>query len=83
MTKAKTLDGERTRVDQLNTGASPTAQTGFRGWIQRCLKNLNLIMAGMYTGLNCYGTPKTHHDYEAGEGAGEGNGATKPDQRII
>ncbi len=74
--KTRTLDGERTRVDELNLGADEAASTGFRGRIQRWYRNLNLVMAGMYTGLNCYGTPKTHHDYEEDD-------PDKPDNRPI
>ena len=78
--KAKTLDGERTRVEELNLGAEDSAvpESGLRGSIRRWYKNLNLVMAGMYTGLNCYGTPKAHHEYEE-----EGENSGKPDNRPI
>jgi hypothetical protein len=75
--KVKTLDGERTRVDELNLGDtdSPASEAGSGGRLARWLRNLNLVMAGMYTGLNCYGTPKAHHEYEEGD--------DKPDRRPI
>ena len=68
--KIKTLDGERTRVEELNLGVQgdAEAETGLKGKLGRWYRNLNLVLAGMYTGLNCYGTPKAHHEYEA-EGA--------------
>ena len=77
--KVRTLDGERTRVDELNTGAVPdNQQTGILGRLKRFNRNLSLVMAGMYTGLNCYGTPKTEHEY--GEGEGD---KPQPDRRLI
>lgn len=81
--KVKTLDGERTRVDELNLGLAdrPADQAGLRGRLARWYRNLNLVMAGMYTGLNCYGTPKAHHDYEEDE-RGERNPG-KPDNRPL
>ena len=81
MAKIKTLDGERTRIAELNTGPEAsevdTAGTGSR--VRRWLKNLNMVMAGMYTGLNCYGTPKTHHEYDERQDGTE----SKPDRRLI
>ncbi len=77
--KARTLDGERTRVDELNLGDDYAPDDkGLRARLKLWYKNLNLVMAGMYTGLNCYGTPKTHHDYEE-----EGEDSGKPDNRLI
>ena len=64
MSKIKTIDGERTSVEELNIGSQKVAAAGISGYLQRWFKNVNLIMAGMYTGLNCYGTPKSHHEYE-------------------
>ncbi|MEQ8313989.1 MAG: hypothetical protein RL839_03265 [Gammaproteobacteria bacterium] len=79
--KVKTLDGERTRVDELNLGDAQNddAKTASGGRLARWLRNLNLVMAGMYTGLNCYGTPKAHHEY----GDDEGEEQEKPDKRPI
>ncbi len=77
MAKTKTLDGERTTIAELNTGSDSAAvqATGSISRWKLWLKNLNLVMAGMYTGLNCYGTPKTHHEYEDRE--------DKPDNRPL
>ena len=63
--KVPTLDGRRTPVSDLNTGVDlkeqqPEDTGGLRGFFRK----LNLVMAGMYTGLNCYGTPHTHHSYK-------------------
>ena len=65
--KVKTLDGTRTRVDQLNMEPPFDPQlpaSGIWGRISRSYKNLSLFMAGMYTGLGCGGTPNTHHSYD-------------------
>ena len=79
MSKTRTIDGERTRVDELNMGTEPAIKSGFVGRLQQWAKNLNLVMAGMYTGLNCYGTPKSHHEYDAKDK----NSGQKPDRRPI
>jgi hypothetical protein len=85
--KSKTLDGARTRVQDLNTGV-PFARKveldgvgmpeTLRARLSRLYKNLSLVMAGMYTGLNCYGTPHCHRVERA---ADESN--NKPDNRPL
>ena len=79
--KVKTLDGQRTRLEEMNLGPEDVdaADRSFLARLKRAYRNASLVMAGMYTGLNCYGTPKSHHDY--GEEGGEGN--DKPDNRPI
>jgi hypothetical protein len=77
-TKVKTLDGERTRLQEMNLGnvEVDAADRSILARLKLAYKNANLLMAGMYTGLNCYGTPKSHHEY--GEADQE-----KPDNRPI
>ena len=81
--KLKTLDGERTRVEELNTGPVPSGEEdrGLIGRLKRLSRNLSLVMAGMYTGLTCYGTPNTEHRYATAKEA-EKDGA-RPDKRLI
>ena len=76
--KWKTIDGERTRVDEMNVGAEPDADsgTGLSGRLKRFARNASLVMAGMYTGLNCYGTPNTEHEQDD-------ESEQKPDRRPI
>ncbi|MDA0928937.1 MAG: hypothetical protein O2861_12725 [Proteobacteria bacterium] len=77
-TKVKTLDGERTRLQEMNLGNVEVdpADRSLMARLKRAYRNASLLMAGMYTGLNCYGTPRTHHEY------GE-DGEEKPDNRPI
>ena len=86
-TKSKTLDGTRTRVQDLNTGvpfASEVELDGaggretLRARLARLYKNLSLVMAGMYTGLNCYGTPHSHRVERAAH-----ENYNKPDNRPL
>jgi hypothetical protein len=65
--KAKTLDGERTRAEDLNTGLPFDADQispGLWSRLAQAFKNVSLFMAGMYTGIGCSGTPHTHHNYD-------------------
>jgi hypothetical protein len=74
----KTLDGERTRVEDMNLDVplvSSAEPSGFLGRLAKIYKNLSLVMAGMYTGLNCYGTPHSHRKGDATK--------NKPDNRLI
>ena len=54
-----TLDGRRTKLCDLNLGAVPEQDKsgGFRGRLASVLHGMSLTLAGMYTGLTCYGTP--------------------------
>ena len=74
----KTLNGERTRVEEINV-EFPFKRTNQNSWLISKLivsyKNLSLVMAGMYIGLNCYGTPHSHHKKTEGE--------CGPDNRLI
>ncbi len=77
--KSKTPDGRRLSVRDLNTEVPPLLARSKRGvWarIAQAYRNLSMVMAGMYTGLNCYGTPKEEHSY------GEPS-ADKPDRRPL
>ena len=74
----RTLDGERTRVEDMNLDVplvSSANVSGFAGRLTKIYKNLSLIMAGMYTGLNCYGTPHSHLKSNRPK--------NKPDNRLI
>ena len=85
MDKWTTVDGERTRVNELNTGpeVDSTELKGLRGRLRHFAHNASLVMAGMYTGLNCYGTPNAEHD-QKGRTEKEGDeSAGKPDRRPI
>ena len=54
-----TLDGRRTKLCDLNLGAVPEQDKsgGFRGCLASVLHGMSLTLAGMYTGLTCYGNP--------------------------
>ncbi len=69
--KAKTIDGDRTPVSALNSGGTKPAssETGFMSRIALAYRRLNQVMAGMYTGVGCSGTPNTHHSYDQDEEA--------------
>ena len=60
----KTPDGKPTPLAAINTNV-PTVLV--KGPLQRMAnfnKKLNLVMAGMYTGVGCSGTPHSHHTYK-------------------
>lgn len=77
-TKEKTLDGQRIPVSELNLEA-PFAENApsksLLGKLATAYKNLSLVMAGMYTGLNCYGTPHAQRETDSNK--------PKPDNRLI
>ncbi|NKB31885.1 MAG: hypothetical protein GKR91_02170 [Pseudomonadales bacterium] len=76
--KQKTIDGERIAVADLNVEAPFAPNSDKKGLIAKlaaAYKNLSLVMAGMYTGLNCYGTPHSHRDADEDK--------NKPDRRLI
>jgi hypothetical protein len=80
----RTPDGARTAIKDLNTGeqgeAYPTAgDKSPLGRLRRFWRNLNLVLAGMYTGLSCYGTPHEQHRYSQKPG----DEADKPDNRPL
>tara|TARA_R110002072_G_scaffold169230_1_gene322856 strand:- start:185 stop:499 length:315 start_codon:yes stop_codon:yes gene_type:complete len=100
--RVKTLDGKRTSVEQINLGsksalpdngdAEPSGgvPVSFLTRCRRWLHNANLVMAGMYTGLTCHGTPHTHHSYSDKQSSSDSgdndssDGADKnPDNRPI
>lgn len=70
ISKQKTIDGERIVVADLNVEAPFAPASEKKGLIAKlalAYKNLSLLMAGMYTGLNCYGTPHSHRETEGDE----------------
>ena len=84
----KTLDGSRTPVKDLNTEVPELLQAdkkGLFGRLAALYRNLSLVMAGMYTGLNCYGTPREHHSYNADDSENNQNNQNKkkPDNRPL
>ncbi len=65
--RVKTLDGSRTAVADLNIEAPRVLQQnpqGIWGKLAVAYKNLSQVMAGMYTGVGCSGTPNPFHSYE-------------------
>ena len=73
MTKSKqeTIYGERIPFNELSLETpfiSDTSKSGILGKIADAYKNLSLVMAGMYTGLNCYGAPYFHREIDGDEG---------------
>ena len=85
MEKWKTVDDERTLVSALNTGSEVDSAYSprLRGRLRQFGRNASLVMAGMYTGLNCYGTPNAQHGQQ-GRSCREVNElAGKPDRRPI
>lgn len=66
-----TLDGRRTDVAEMGIDQTVEAElrgAGLRGRLARLLRNLKLVAAGMYTGLNCYGTPHSHRPVDKRHG---------------
>ena len=67
MIKIRNVNEARTGVDELNRCA-PVLRTSGRGqWVVLLAKaylNLSLLIAGMYTGLNCTGTPRALINHE-------------------
>jgi hypothetical protein len=66
--QAKTLNGCPTKVSDLAltpAHAEIDKKPGLLGRVQRAYKNLNLILAGMYTGVTCCGVPPEKHSFKA------------------
>ncbi|MFK7864115.1 MAG: hypothetical protein AB8B95_07810 [Pseudohongiellaceae bacterium] len=66
---AKTLNGKPTSVAQLNV-LSDTPDLGKSGlWAKfsNFFNKANLVLAGMYTGVTCYGVPHEEHGFSEGE----------------
>ena len=67
MIKIRNVNEARIGVDELNTSA-PVLLTGGRGqWLvvlAKAYQNLSLLMAGMYTGINCSGAPHAFINHE-------------------
>ncbi|MBQ13111.1 MAG: hypothetical protein QGG67_21005 [Gammaproteobacteria bacterium] len=67
LSKVKTLNGAPLKVEELNIeapGATNEHPSGFFPRIRQAYKNFSLILAGMYTGVGCSGTPPAYHEYE-------------------
>jgi hypothetical protein len=78
--KVKTVDGARTTVAELNTAVPSIIghwQRGLLGRLASAYRKFSLVLAGMYTGLGCGGTPNTLHSYE------EDPSGKKPDKRPL
>ena len=68
--KQETIYGERIPFNELSLETpfiSDTSKSGILGKIADAYKNLSLVMAGMYTGLNCYGAPYFHREIDGDE----------------
>ena len=79
--KVKTLDGRRTPVADLNIEPPRALQVSNRGiWAKLAViyKNLSQVMAGMYTGVGCSGTPNPFHSYEEPPGRSADSDAPTP-----
>ena len=66
----KTLNGRPTRVSQLSLPVIEdelTKQSGLLLKLKSGYKNLNLVLAGMYTGVTCYGVPHEEQTYKEQE----------------
>ncbi|MEX0963377.1 MAG: hypothetical protein WDZ52_04960 [Pseudohongiellaceae bacterium] len=65
--KAKTIDGKPLPLGSLNV-RSPrllkNSKSGPLARVARFYARLNEVMAGMYTGVGCAGTPQEHHSYD-------------------
>ena len=62
--KVKTSDHNRTGVDELNAGV-PSLLDSRSKWLTPFVKvyrNLALVMAGMYIGQGCSGTPDNQNE---------------------
>ncbi len=75
--KVKTLNGIPLKIGELNTGTIGDAEghpLGFFSKIARAYKNFSLVLAGMYTGVGCSGTPNPFHNYEHNDPKHDGHG---------
>jgi hypothetical protein len=64
----KTLNGRPTALfalDLSQVDGEGAAKTGVMGKLKLAYKNLNLILAGMYTGVTCYGVPHEEQSYKS------------------
>ena len=65
--KAKTINGAPTPLSSLNVGSASElddSKTGLLARLSKIYRRLNDVMAGMYTGVGCAGTPHEHHHYD-------------------
>ncbi|MFT4748525.1 MAG: hypothetical protein ACI9E4_000189 [Pseudohongiellaceae bacterium] len=86
--KAKTTNGRPTSVAQLSVTVTTAAESNLeqigecrapRGLLSRLVSvcnKVNLVLAGMYTGVTCYGVPHEEHSYS--ERGGDDVLAKKP-----
>ncbi|MFT4886333.1 MAG: hypothetical protein ACJAY7_000212 [Pseudohongiellaceae bacterium] len=73
--KVKTTNGRPTAVAELSASVPTAAERNLeqesegrvpRGMLLRLVSvcnKLNLVLAGMYTGVSCYGVPHEEHSY--------------------
>jgi hypothetical protein len=67
MIKIRKVNKARTGVDELNSCAPVLLTSGRGQWVvllAKAYQNLSLLIAGMYTGLNCTGTPRALINHE-------------------
>lgn len=78
-TKAKTINGRPTSVSELSIpeinlekNSEGEEPKGFLSRLVSACNKANLVLAGMYTGVTCYGVPHEEHSYndEAQGGSG-------------
>ena len=86
--KAKTSNGRPTSVAELSVSVSTAADSSLeqngecrapRGLLSRLVSvcnKVNLVLAGMYTAVTCYGVPHEEHSYS--ERGGDDTVAKKP-----
>lgn len=78
--KAKTINGRPTSVAELKLGDKNTGNGSSKGLLLRvgnACNKINQVLAGMYTGVTCYGVPHEEHSYS--EQGGDGSVDKKPD----
>lgn len=76
--KAKTINGRPTSVAELKLGDENTSKES-KGLLLRvgnACNKVNQVLAGMYTGVTCYGVPHEEHSYS--EQGDDGLVAKKP-----
>ena len=79
------MDGERTPVNALNSGPEVDSDDlrGLRGRLRPFARNASPVMAGMYTGLYCSGTPNAEHGQQGSDCRVGNEPAGKPHRRPI
>lgn len=66
--KARTVDGETTPISTLNTGVPQRLNSLHSSAQQKWVvlyRRVSEVLAGMYTGVGCAGTPRSYHSYKS------------------